>query len=202
MKASSGANEGWLDEIEFAGRDAAGDEQEIGDRGAGERGVEGFGGVAGDGQNPRVAAGAETMAASMALLELRIWLGPGVVPMGTSSLPVERMATRGFTKTFSEVEPQDAARAICAAAIEEPAGRSISPLRACAARATMFSPLRIVRGGRRRMVRADASMWMSESSTCSSMMTAVSAGGDGSTGHDFPDCAARKWAGWSLPGAG
>ena len=38
---------------------------------------------------------AETMAASMALEELRIWPGLGLAAMGRSSSPVERMATRG-----------------------------------------------------------------------------------------------------------
>src|ERR1700690_2307793 len=81
---------------------------------------------------------AETMTASMARLELRIWLGPGEERMGTSSSPVERMATRGFRKTFNVAQPQEPASAICAEPIEEPAGRSLSPLRACAPRAGIF----------------------------------------------------------------
>ena len=49
VEACAGTNECWFNEIEFAGGDAAGDEEKIGDSGAGERSTKGFGGVAGDG---------------------------------------------------------------------------------------------------------------------------------------------------------
>ena len=111
---------------------------------------------------------AETIAASMALLELRIWLGPGEEPMGTSSSPVERIATRGFAKTCRvKSQPQEAASAICAAPIELPAGRSLSPFaRLCAAGNNVFAFLnRCAAAEGEWRVRDDAPT----SSTCSSI---------------------------------
>ena len=96
--------------------------------------------------------------------------------MGTSSSPVARMATRGRTKTWSSAQPQAAASATCAAPIAVPAGSSSSPLRACAPRATMFSPFSMVRGGSSRTVRSDG---LPPASTCSSIITASAPAGTG-----------------------
>ena len=49
VKAGSDAGQGRLDEVEFARRDAAGDEQEIGSGGLGQRIVEGLSVVGGRG---------------------------------------------------------------------------------------------------------------------------------------------------------
>ena len=57
VKASSGAGQCGFDKIEFACGDAAGDEQEVSGGRAGKGSIEGFGVVAGDGQDPGIAAG-------------------------------------------------------------------------------------------------------------------------------------------------
>ena len=99
VEARAGAGQSRLDQIEFAGGDAAGDDQQIGSAALCERGVESFGGVGAVGRTHGSPPAAATIAASMGALELRIWPGAGEDRTGTSSSPVARMATRGRTKT-------------------------------------------------------------------------------------------------------
>ena len=73
----AGAGEGGLDEIEFAGGDAAGEDQQVGFRAWASAWSRASAVSAAAGRIHGSPPAAATMAASMGALELRIWPGPG-----------------------------------------------------------------------------------------------------------------------------
>ncbi len=147
VEARAGAGEGGLDEIEFACGDAAGDEQKIGSRRPGEGGIERVGVVAAMGRTQGSPPAAATMRPAWRCSSCesgRVWRGVD----GNEFVAGGENGDARPAKTSSAAQPQDAARAICAAPIAVPAGSNASPLRACAPRATMFSPCRRCAGAR------------------------------------------------------
>ena len=98
VKMCAEAGKRGFDEVEFAGRDAAGDEEHVGFASLCRGGVEGFGSVGGGGQDDGLGAGSlDTGRRAWARWSCGFCPGPGVASTGTSSSPVVRIATRGRT---------------------------------------------------------------------------------------------------------
>ena len=177
VEASAGAGESRLNQIEFARGNAAGDEQQIGLGSLCERGVEGLGCVSRDGQTPM--ARRRLRPPSRPAWE-RSSCGSGRDRARTGWAQVRRRWRewpRAGERRPGAPRNRRSLRALSAPApIAVPAGSSSSPLRACAPRATMFSPFSMVRGGSSRTVRADGPPPVS---TCSSIITASAPAGTG-----------------------
>ena len=86
------------------------------------------------------AASDATAAVSIGPLELRVWPCAGTTSGDTSSLPVERIATRGRAVASTCVAPASAAAPTPAAVRSTPAGRISCPTRKAAARRATCCP--------------------------------------------------------------
>ena len=205
MKARSGADECGLDQIEFSRGDATGDEQEIGGGGAGECGVEGFGGVASDGQDPRITTGSANHCGEHGARRVANLAGAGRGADGDKLVAggengharldedIQRGATAGACKRNLRGSDQGAGRK-----------KFVAFARLCAAGDDVFA---FADGARRQEADGAGGCGGGFFDVGVKLFDVfkhddgVSACGDGRAGHDFPGCAARKRTGRSLPGA-
>ena len=199
VKAGAGAGESRLDEIEFARRNAAGDEEQIGLGGLSERRVQGFGCVTRYGQNPRLATGRGHHRGQHGSVRIANLSGTWPRPDGHKLVSGSE---NGHTRANEDLE-------LCAAA----GGHERYLRRAYrGSRGQQFGTLARLRAaghdvftllyGARRQQPDGSRCGPAAGLDVLQHHHGIGAGRDGRAGHDLPCRAGHQWTGWSLPGTG